>query len=194
MTRVLRLPAPRLVLLDRDGVLNHDLPQSVRRAEEYRPIPGAAAAVAQLNRAGILTALTSNQSILGRGAVTAYDFACIMRCLYADLAAAGAWLDSVHIAPDAPDRATPRRKPGPGLLLEAMTTLGVGPEATVMIGDSGTDAGAAAAAGVPFLLVRTGKGAATEPGLLGGPMAPLAVVDDLTAAVALLLQERAGHG
>ncbi|MFD2264025.1 D-glycero-alpha-D-manno-heptose-1,7-bisphosphate 7-phosphatase [Lacibacterium aquatile] len=171
----------KLILLDRDGVLNVDRADSVRTPEQLIMIPGAAAAVARLNRAGLRTTLCTNQSILGRGWVTQAVFDTIHDKLIAALAAEGARLDHILVAPDAPDAATPRRKPGPGMLQEALNLHGLWPDEAVMIGDSMVDAQAAKAAGVPFILVRTGKGSKTELDL--PPSERLFVADDLPSAV-----------
>lgn len=171
----------KLILLDRDGVINVDRLDSVRTPEQLIMIPGAAAAVARLNQAGLKTALCTNQSILGRGWVTQEVFDTIHIKLVAELAAEGAKLDTILVAPDAPDAATPRRKPGPGMLQEALNLHGLWPDEAVMIGDSLVDAQAAKAASVPFILVRTGKGHKTETELSPGDY--ILIVDDLPAAV-----------
>jgi D-glycero-D-manno-heptose 1,7-bisphosphate phosphatase len=178
--------ALRLVLLDRDGVLNEDRPDSVKRPEELVIIDGAPEAVAKLNGAGLKTAIVTNQSVVGRGQITLAELEAIHGKLFSALRAASAAVDAVFVAPDAPDKATDRRKPGTGMLLEAMAHFDVSPEDTVMIGDSATDAEAAKKANVPFHLVRTGKGSKTERKLEAQRVA--AVHDDLSAAVAHLLE------
>jgi D-glycero-D-manno-heptose 1,7-bisphosphate phosphatase len=181
MLRVL----PKLVLLDRDGVLNADRADYVKSPAELVVLPGAPHAVARLNRAGIKVAVVSNQSVVGRGIITQAQLDAIHAALTARLAAEGASLDALLFAPDHPERATDRRKPGPGMLVEAMARFGAAPADSVMIGDQPTDVEAARRAGVDVILVRTGKGATTATTL--APGAALAVVDDLAAAVAALL-------
>jgi D-glycero-D-manno-heptose 1,7-bisphosphate phosphatase len=181
-----RLLLPRLVLLDRDGVLNQDRDDSIKSPDELVVFAGAPAAVARLNRAGVKVAVVSNQSVVGRGIILPARLDEIHAALAARLAVGGAALDALLFAPDAPDRATDRRKPGPGMLREAMARFAVVPDDTVMIGDQPTDAEAAQRAGVGFILVRTGKGRATEAEL--SPDRALAVFDDLAGAVAALLQ------
>jgi D-glycero-D-manno-heptose 1,7-bisphosphate phosphatase len=151
---------PSLLLLDRDGVLNEDRPESVRHCDDLVLIPGAIAALAAYSRAGRAVALVSNQGILGRGHVSARDFCALQAKLVMAIARAGGRLASVHIAPDARDGLSDRRKPGPGMLQEAMRQHGASPAETLFIGDALTDAEAAAAAGVAFRFVLTGKGAA----------------------------------
>ncbi len=152
---------PRLLLIDRDGVLNEDLPTCVRPREDMRVFPAAVAGLGGFNAAGRRAALITNQGILGRGHVDAQEFGAIQLRLIAALADAGGRLASVHIAPDPRDGITPRRKPGPGMLLEAMHQHSASPAETLFIGDALTDADAAAAAGIAFRLVLTGKGAAS---------------------------------
>jgi D-glycero-D-manno-heptose 1,7-bisphosphate phosphatase len=176
---------PRLVLLDRDGVLNRDRTDYIKSVDELMMLPGAPQAVARLNRAGIKVAVVSNQSAVGRGIISQAGLDAIHASLSAHLAAQGAALDALLFAPEAPDRATDRRKPGPGMLLEAMAHFQAGPADSVMIGDQPTDAEAARRAGIGFILVRTGKGRTTEAAL--APGRALAVFDDLRGAVAALL-------
>jgi D-glycero-D-manno-heptose 1,7-bisphosphate phosphatase len=176
---------PRLVLLDRDGVLNHDRDDYIKSPEELVVYDTAPAAVARLNRAGIPVAVVSNQSVVGRGIITPARLDEIHASLRARLAAGGATLDALLFAPDAPDRATERRKPGAGMLREALAQFRVAPGDAVMIGDQPTDVEAARRAGVAFILVRTGKGRTTEATMPTG--GARAVCDDLAAAVAALL-------
>lgn len=171
---------PRLLLIDRDGVLNEDRPTGVRHPDDLVLIPAAIAALAVYTAQGGRAALVSNQSILGRGQVTAPTFGAIQAKLIGALARAGGYLASVHIAPDAQDGLSPRRKPAPGMLLEAMRQHGVSPSDTLFIGDALTDAAAAAAAGVAFRLVLTGKGAASAAARPDLPTAP-SLAEVLTA-------------
>jgi len=172
-----------LVLLDRDGVLNEDLAESVRRPQDLVLIPGAAAAVARLNEAGIKVAVVTNQSVVGRGLVDPASLDEIHRALADGLAAAGAHIDAIFCCTNAPNRPSLRRKPAPGMLLEALDRFGATSETTPMIGDSLRDLQAAGRAGCPRILVRTGKGAATERAGLPPEVEPVVVVDDLDAAV-----------
>jgi len=180
----------RLVLLDRDGVLNVDRPDSVKTPDELVVLPGALAAVARLNAAGIGVALVSNQSVVGRGIIPAERLEAIHDRLRDHLARAGARLDAWFVCTDAPERAGDRRKPGPGMLREALLRFGVSAAATVMIGDALSDLEAAAAAGCGRILVRTGKGAATQAAGIPPRLLPVAVHDDLARAVEAILVAR----
>ncbi len=177
-----------LVLLDRDGVLNEDRQDFVKNPDELTMIAGAADAVARLNRAGHTVAVVSNQSGVGRGLMTPDDLGAVHAALADRLAAAGAHLDALIFCTDPPWAATSRRKPGPGMLAEALAQFGATPDEAVMIGDAVRDLEAAAALGIRRVLVRSGKGRAAE-AALPPAVQPVAVYDDLAAAVDALLEE-----
>lgn len=178
-----------MILLDRDGVLNEDRPDSVKTPDELVLLPGAAEAVARLNRAGTSVIVVTNQSIIGRGRIDEAMLARIHDRLRAELAREGAHLDAILVAPDPPEEASERRKPGPGMLHEALRRYRSEAGKTPMIGDALGDLEAAAAAGCPRILVRTGKGKATQAAGLPAHVLPVAVHDDLHAAVSALLGE-----
>ena len=175
-----------LVLLDRDGVLNEDRPDFVKSPAELIVLPGAAAAVARLNAGGHTVAVVSNQSGVGRGLMTQADLDAVTAALGGALAAAGGRLDALFVCTDPPWAATDRRKPGPGMLREALARFAAAPAEAVMIGDAVRDLEAAAALGIRRILVRTGKGRAAE-GALPATLQPVAVYDDLAAAVDALI-------
>ena len=184
---------PQLVLLDRDGVLNIDRTDFVKSPDELILIPDAAAAVARLNRAGIKAVVVSNQSSVGRGIIDEAMLARIHEKLAADLAAKGAVLDAVIVCTDAPENATERRKPGAGMLREAIEKFRADPARTIVIGDAVRDLEAAATIGCQRVLVRTGKGAATEQAGIPAHLRPVAVHDNLGRAVEALLGEAERH-
>src|SRR4029077_5674099 len=177
-----------LILLDRDGVLNLDRPDSVKSPEELVLLPGAAAAVARLNQAGRLVVVCTNQSVVGRGIIDEAKLAHIHDKLRAELVRAGARLDAVFHCPDHPQRPGPRRKPAPGMLREAMNRFRVAPSQTVMIGDALIDLEAALAAGGARVLVRSGKGRATQAAGLPRQVLPVAIHEDLAGWVAAHLE------
>jgi D-glycero-D-manno-heptose 1,7-bisphosphate phosphatase len=178
---------PRLVLLDRDGVLNRDRADYVKSPAELEMIAGSAAAVARLNAAGIAVALCTNQSAVGRGIIDAGMLDRIHDRLRDELARAGARLDAIHACPDAPGQRSTHRKPAPGMLLDAMQRFRVAGHDATMIGDSLRDLEAALAAGAARVLVRTGHGAATQAAGLPPGLLPVGVHEDLAAAVDAML-------
>ena len=149
------------VLLDRDGVINEDRPDYVRRWEEFRFLPRSLSALAALGRLGLRLAVVTNQSAVGRGLLAPDTLDEIHRRMLAHCARSGAAIQGVFACPHAPWDGCRCRKPRPGLLFEAMAALGEPPERCVVIGDSHEDLRAAEAAGVSFVLVRTGRGEET---------------------------------
>ncbi|MDJ0947872.1 MAG: HAD-IIIA family hydrolase [Alphaproteobacteria bacterium] len=187
----MRLGPGDLLLLDRDGVLNEDRADSVRTPGELVMLPRAAAAVARFNGAAVRVALVSNQSVVGRGLIDDAMLERIHDKLLNELAREGARLDAALYCPDAPWAATPRRKPGPGMLHEAIHRFGADPDRTVMVGDAVTDLQAAVAAGCRRALVRSGKGRDAQAAGLPPEVLPVAVYEDLWRAADALLETSA---
>lgn len=179
--------SPKLVLLDRDGVLNEDRDDFVKNPGELTLLPGSAEAVANLTKAGIRTAIVTNQSGLGRGLFDRAMLERIHEKLHTEIARMGGRFDAIFFCPDTPWEAGPNRKPEPGMLREAMAKFRVSPADCVMIGDSLRDLEAATKANCRRILVRTGKGAATQAEGLPGDVLPVSVYNDLGAAVDALL-------
>jgi D-glycero-D-manno-heptose 1,7-bisphosphate phosphatase len=176
-----------LVLLDRDGVLVEERENFVKHPGELVLIPGAAEALARLNRAGHTVAVCTNQSCVGRGIISAAMLDRIHEHLRDRLAESGARIDALYACPDAPWAATERRKPRPGMLREALQRFRADPAATPMVGDTPGDMQAALAAGCRRVLVRTGHGAKTQAAGLPPELAPVAVHADLAAFVETFL-------
>jgi D-glycero-D-manno-heptose 1,7-bisphosphate phosphatase len=176
----------RLVCLDRDGVLNEDRDDYIKSVAEFVMLPGAAEAVARLNRAGYPVVVITNQSPVGRGLITPDTLEAIHTELRRCLSAAGAKLAKIYHCPHHPDDHCLCRKPQPGMLLEATCDFGVDPAEIVFIGDTQGDMEAGYAAGCRTVLVRTGKGA--EADVSTWPVQPDAVVADLSAAVDWILE------
>ena len=173
-----------LILLDRDGVLNEDYPGDyVKSPDALIMLPGVGKAVARLNARGWPVAVCTNQSCIGRGIIDEARLALIHDHLRSHLARDGGRLDAIFFAPDAPWAASDRRKPGPGMLREAMARFRIGPADTVFIGDNVIDLQAAKSAGCRSMLVRTGKGRSMLAKGLPSDVLPVTVVEDLTEAV-----------
>ena len=147
-----------VVLLDRDGVLNRDLPGSVTALSALRLEAGADRAVALLSRAGYAVLVITNQAAVGRGQLSAPELTRINDQLAAWVAAAGGRLDRFYVCPHAEQEGCPCRKPKPGLIAQAQREWGFVPEQTWFVGDAERDVAAARAAGCRPALVRTGKG------------------------------------
>ena len=179
-----------LILLDRDGVLNKVYPDDyVKSPDELIMLPGVGKAVAQLNARGWQVAVCTNQACVGRGIIDEAMLNRIHEKLFGELARDGAKIDALFFAPDPPWAPTERRKPGAGMLREAMQRFRRSPQETVFIGDSLIDLQAGAKAGVRRILVRSGKGAQTQAKGLPEEVLPVTVAEDLSDAVNRLLNE-----
>jgi D-glycero-D-manno-heptose 1,7-bisphosphate phosphatase len=176
----------KLVILDRDGVINEDSDDFIKSVEEWKPIPGSLEAIARLCHAGYRVCIASNQSGIGRGLLDYDDLFTIHDRLQRLLADLGGRIDAVAYAPEHPDQASDRRKPAPGMLLDLGKRFGVPLERVHFVGDSMRDLEAARAAGCRPVLVRTGNGRQTEK-KLGAAREGVAVYDDLAAFAAALI-------
>jgi len=185
------LSPARVVVLDRDGVINRDSPDFIKSAAEWQPLPGALQAIAQLKAAGFLVAVATNQSGLARGLFDLDTLAGIHERMHSAVTQAGGRLDGIFFCPHGPDADCDCRKPAPGLLLQVAERFACGFEHMVFIGDSARDLAAARAVGARPILVRTGNGAATAAGLAADD--DVLVCDDLAAAARLLIAEGGKH-
>lgn len=179
----------RLVILDRDGVLNAESPHHIKSLDEWLPLPGSLEAVARLCRARVRVAMATNQSGIARGLFNEEDLRSIHRHINAELARMGGKIDPIMYSPDGPDSTSRRRKPGPGMLEEIAIHCGVPLGGVPFVGDSPRDIEAARAAGARPVLVRTGNGRETEhrvPDLID-----VDVYDDLAGFVDAWLHEEA---
>jgi D-glycero-D-manno-heptose 1,7-bisphosphate phosphatase len=172
----------KVVLLDRDGVLNEDRADYVKTPGELVLVPSVGEAIAHLNNAGIKVAIVSNQSAVGRGIISMSMLEQINAHLLSELRRAGGRIDLFLVCTDAPGQPSQRRKPAPGMLREALTHFRASPTEAVMIGDQITDMQAAKAAGCARFLVRTGKGAQTQATGLPADLLPVAVYNSLMDA------------
>jgi D-glycero-D-manno-heptose 1,7-bisphosphate phosphatase len=118
---------------------------------------------------------------MGRGNLTMETLAQIHTCMCSEIEKAGGRIDKIYFAPDLPEAPTQRRKPGPGMLLEALAEFGATPAHSPMVGDMLRDMEAALAAGCPRILTRSGKGAALADAV-PAHVAPVTVVNDLYEA------------
>ena len=177
---------PRLVILDRDGVINEDSDDYIKSAREWVPIPGSLEAIARLNHAGIQVTVATNQSGIGRGLFSLEDLNQMHAKFHAALARVGGHIDGIFFCPHHPDAGCRCRKPAPGLLHAISLRLGIPLSEVPVIGDAKRDVDAALAARAQPLLVRTGKGERT---LSEHPeLARLPCFADLSAAVDYLLE------
>lgn len=178
-----------LVLLDRDGVINKDLPQGVLLPEQFEMFPFVPSALSMLKQAGFKLAIVTNQSAIGTGLLTEQTLEYIHSQLQDKLLASGALIDRFYFCPDRPDKPTHRRKPNPGMLEEALADFKANPKRTPMVGDALRDLEAAAAAGCPRILVKTGKGEKTLEAGIPSHLHPVVIVRDLEEAARYILSK-----
>lgn len=177
--------AARLVVLDRDGVVNHDSEQFIKSPDEWRPIPGSLEAIARLSRGGYRVVIATNQSGVARGLLDFAALNAIHDKMHRALAQVGGRIDAVFYCPHTADSRCACRKPKPGMLIEIGTRFNVAMTGVPCIGDSLRDLQAAAGVGARPILVLTGKGEAT---LRAGDFPPDTVIfPDLAFAASALL-------
>ncbi len=159
-------PAPqtrqvKLIILDRDGVINYEREQFIKSPDEWRPIPGSLEAIARLNHAGFRVVVATNQSGLGRRLLDTATLISIHEKLHKALAQVGGRIDAVFFCPHTADANCDCRKPKPGMLADIGQRFGVELTGVPCIGDSLRDLQAAEACGAQPILVLTGKGEKT---------------------------------
>ena len=179
-----------VLLLDRDGVINHDSADFIKSADEFVPIGGSVAAIVRAHELGWQVFVATNQSGLGRKLFDEFTLAQMHEKLITLVEEAGGEISGIAFCPHLPDAGCECRKPRVGLLTEIERNFGVVLEGEPFVGDSLRDLETAIAFGCQPILVRTGKGKETEarlisePTLLGALKVP--VYDNLASFVATL--------
>lgn len=177
----------KLIILDRDGVINYDSDTYIKSVEEWRPIPGSLEAIARLNRAGYRVVIATNQSGIGRGLFDTRTLAAMHRKMDALLVPLGGRVDAIFCCPHAPRDNCACRKPKVGLFEQIASAQGADLKTAMAVGDSLRDIQAALSAGARAVLVRTGKGEQT---LASGRLpVDIPVFDDLAAITAELTKD-----
>ena len=151
----------RLVILDRDGVINHDSDDFVKTPAEWQPIDGSIEAIARLSSAGFTVAVATNQSGIGRKLLDRPALDAMHDKLRTLVKEAGGDIGRIVYCPHHPDDACDCRKPAPGLFQSLSRQYGVPLDGVPVIGDAERDLIAARAVNARPVLVLTGKGAAT---------------------------------
>ena len=179
---------PSAILLDRDGVINHERADYVKSWPEFQLLPGVLAALRRLATLPIPIVVITNQSAIGRGLVAPATVAAIHDRLAQAAHTAGGRLDGFFVCPHHPTAGCDCRKPKPGLLLQAARHFGFDLAQAIFIGDAITDFEAARAAGCHAILVKSGRQGTVLDTYFTNTAAP-PLVADLAAAVDLLLQQ-----
>jgi D-glycero-D-manno-heptose 1,7-bisphosphate phosphatase len=152
----------KLVILDRDGVINFDSAQFIKNPAEWKPIPGSLEAIAKLNQAGYRVVVATNQSGVGRGLFDMDTLNSIHEKMHKSLFAVGGRVDAIFYCPHAADSACECRKPKPGMFKHIADTFNADLKDVFAVGDSLRDLQASAALGCKPVLVLTGKGEKTK--------------------------------
>lgn len=178
----------RVALLDRDGVLNRDRPDYIKRADELEVFPFARDAIDDFKRAGWLVYVVSNQSVVARGLASRDDVDAMTAKLVREVGS----LDGVFYCYHKPEDGCDCRKPEPGLLLQAMATAAeVGPvEECWMVGDSARDVEAGRRAGCRIAVVLSGRLSAEEARGLEPP--PDVVAENVQEAAEAIIRFQGG--
>ena len=148
----------RLVILDRDGVINEESDAYIKSPQEWIPLPGSPAAIARLTQAGFTVAVATNQSGVGRGLFDLKTLEAIHARMHAEVAKAGGKIDRIFYCPHKPEDNCDCRKPKTGLFTQISEYYKADLKGVPMIGDTGRDVAAAQAVGARAILVLTGRG------------------------------------
>jgi len=176
----------KLVILDRDGVINFDSDDYIKSPAEWRPIPGSLEAIARLNQHGYQIAIATNQTAVARGLIDMRMLNSIHQKLHLSALAVGAHINAIFFCPHAADEFCDCRKPRPGMLTAIGKRFGINLRGVPMVGDALRDMQAAFEVGCSPYLVRTGKGEKT---LQTGGLPPgTQVFSNLASVVEQLLQ------
>ncbi len=175
----------RLIILDRDGVINEDSDDYIKCPSEWNPIRGSLEAIARLHRAGWRVVVATNQSGIARKLFDLDTLARIHETMHRRVIESGGLIDAVFFCPHGPDDGCRCRKPLPGMFHDIAGRLHIDLAGVPAIGDSLRDLQAAQTAGASPILVKTGKGFGT----VSHPAfdRSLPVFDDLYSAVSHLL-------
>ena len=176
----------KLVILDRDGVINYDSEHYIKSPAEWKPLPGSLEAIAKLTQAGYRVVVATNQSGIGRGLFDMDTLNAIHNKMHRAAQVLGGRIDAVFYCPHPADSSCNCRKPRPGMLERLGGCFNVDLAGVPSVGDSLRDLVASAAVGAQPMLVLTGKGEKTkaENKLPEGTL----VFNDLAAAVEHILK------
>jgi D-glycero-D-manno-heptose 1,7-bisphosphate phosphatase len=176
----------KLVILDRDGVINFDSPDYIQSPEEWRPLEGSLEAVALLTQKGLRVVVATNQSGVARGLFDMATLNAIHAKMHKAVNHAGGRIDAVFYCPDAPGMDCTCRKPRPGMLISIGERFNVPLDRVPSVGDKLSDLQAAHAVGARPILVLTGNGRATR--AHGGLPEHTQIFPDLLAVAQALVQ------
>ena len=177
----------KLIILDRDGVINRDSDAFVKSPDEWVALPGSLEAIARLSQSGWTVAVATKQSGLARGLFDMNTLNAIHAKLHREVAALGGDVDAIFLCPHGPDDGCVCRKPLPGMMHDIGRRYDINLAGVPAVGDSLRDLQASAQAGCTPWLVLTGNGEKTR--AKGGLPAGTRICADLAEMVDLLLQD-----
>lgn len=177
----------KLIILDRDGVINQDSDAFVKNPDEWIALPGSLQAIARLTQAGWKVVVATNQSGLARGLFDMDTLTAIHTKMRRELAAVGGSIDAVFLCPHGPDDNCTCRKPRPGMFEQIGHRYDIGLAGVPAVGDSLRDLQASSSVGCSPWLVQTGNGKKTL--AKGGLPDNTRVCEDLSAVADALLQD-----
>ncbi|MDO8298902.1 D-glycero-beta-D-manno-heptose 1,7-bisphosphate 7-phosphatase [Lacisediminimonas sp.] len=183
----------KLIILDRDGVINFDSDDYIKSPREWVPIPGSLEAIARLKQAGYRVVVSTNQSGVARGKFDMMTLNAIHQKMHQSAQKAGGEIDAIFFCPHAAMDDCDCRKPKAGMLHTIAHRLNVSLKGVPTVGDSLRDLQAGFVVGCTPYLVRTGKGEKT---IEKGGLPPGTLTFDNLAAVVdhLLLAPAAAQG
>jgi len=179
----------KLIILDRDGVINRDSDDFIKSPNEWIALPGSLEAIARLNQAGYQVAVATNQSGVARGLFSIVTLNAIHQKLHASAQQIGAHIDAIFFCPHAASDHCDCRKPKPGMLRAIGQRFGVSLKGVPVVGDSLRDLQSGYVLGCTPYLVLTGKGEKTRE--KGGLPPGTQVFPNLAAAADHLLRQTA---
>lgn len=179
-----------LIVLDRDGVINHDSKDFIKSPDEWVPLPGSLEAIARITQGGYRVVIATNQSGVGRKLFDRSMLNKIHAKMTSSIEKTGGSISKIFICPHHPDDGCDCRKPLPGLFAQIARHYSMLPAQMIAVGDSLRDLEAALACGSKAVLVRTGNGLATERS--GQHLSNIEVYDDL-AGFSKALVGQSGH-
>ena len=147
-----------MVILDRDGVINHIADDDVTSVDVWEPIPGSIEAISRLKKAGYMVTVASNHSGIARGLYSEEELQRMHDKLQDLLSRRGVSIDGIFYCPHGPEANCICRKPKPGLLFQIAKKFKINLADTPLVGDNISDIQAAKMANAMPVLVRTGKG------------------------------------
>ena len=152
----------KIIILDRDGVINHDSREFIKNADEWEPIPGSIEAIANLTQAGYKVVVCTNQSGIGCKLYSMEDLNLIHEKMHKTVEQEGGEIVAIFFCPHKSDDNCSCRKPKPSMILDIVDRFNIDNVRNLMfVGDSLRDLEAIKAAGGIPVLVKTGNGKKT---------------------------------